>query len=365
MILCSNPLAQYQAHKAEIDAAMQKALDSGWYILGEETKTFEREFAAYIGREHGIGVGNGTEALHLALAACRIGPGDEVITVAHTAVATISAIESVGATPVLVDIEPDHYTLNPAKLEQAITPRTRAVIPVHIYGHPADLDPIIAIARAHNILVIEDCAQAHGAKYHDKKVGSWGDIACFSFYPTKNLGALGDGGLVVTDNPDFAKRARALREYGWEERYVSAIPGWNTRLDEVQSAVLRVKLKYLDADNASRARLAALYDAGLAGTSLALPHPRTDSAHVYHLYVVRSTQRAELQAYLKTKDVHALVHYPVPVHLQPAYAGRLRGADNLPVTEEAARTVLSLPMYPELTEKEVQTVIEAVTGFGK
>lgn len=365
MILCSNPLAQYQAHKAEIDAAIQNTLIGGWYILGEETRAFEREFAAYIGREHGIGVGNGTEALHLALAACGIGPGDEVITVAHTAVATISAIESVGATPVLVDIEPDYFTLDPAKLEQAITSRTKAVIPVHIYGQPADLEPILAIAHAHKILVIEDCAQAHGAMYHGKRVGSWGDMACFSFYPTKNLGALGDGGLVVTDNPDFARRARALREYGWEERYISAIPGWNTRLDEIQSAVLRVKLRYLDADNASRRKLAAHYTAGLGGTPLALPRLRSHVEHVYHLYVIRSAHRVELQSHLKEKGVNALVHYPMPVHLQPAYLGHLRGADHLPVTEEAARTVLSLPIYPELTEKEVQTVIEAVVGFDK
>ena len=256
MILCSNPKAQYQAHKEEIDSAIQRVLDKGWYILGDETKAFESEFAAYIGVDHGIGVGSGTEALHIALAACGIGLGDEVITVSHTAVATVAAIELAGATPVLVDIDPDYYTLNPDKLESAISPRTKAIIPVHLYGQPADLTPILEIARQHGVLLIEDCAQAHGAMYGGRRIGAWGDIACFSFYPTKNLGALGDGGMVVTNDSALAERARLLREYGWAERYVSSIPGLNSRLDEVQAAVLSVKLRFLDADNEARALLA-------------------------------------------------------------------------------------------------------------
>lgn len=363
MILCSNPKLQYQAHQAEIDAVIRKVLDSGWYILGEEVKAFETEFAAYIGVNYGIGVGSGTEALHLALAACNIGPGDEVITVAHTAVATVAAIELVGATPVLVDIEPDYYTLDPNKLEAAISPRTRVIIPVHLYGQPADLGLILEIARRRNLQVIEDCAQAHGAMFYEQRVGSWGDLACFSFYPTKNLGALGDGGMVLTNDPALAEQTRLLREYGWAERYVSHISGSNSRLDELQAAVLRVKLHYLEADNAARANLASLYDAGLAGMGLVTPRRREDSTHVYHLYVIRSSQRNKLQSFLKANQVGALIHYPVPVHLQPAYHNRLPGSDSLPVTEQAAQEVLSLPIYPELTDGELNTVIELIKVF--
>jgi len=363
MILCSNPLAQYQAHKTEIDAAMLRVLDKGRYILGEEVKAFESEFAAYIGVAHGIGVGSGTEALHVALRACNIGAGDEVITVAHTAVATVAAIELAGATPVLVDIEPDYYTLDPGKLEAAINSRTKAIIPVHLYGQPADLAPILEVAREHGLRVIEDCAQAHGAMYRGRRVGSWGDIACFSFYPTKNLGALGDGGMVVTNDPALAERARLLREYGWASRYVSRVAGWNSRLDELQAAALRVKLRYLDADNAARVRLAAVYRENLAGMLLVTPKCRADATHVFHLYVVRSRERDELQTFLQARGVGALVHYPVPVHLQPAYQGRLRGSDKLPETERAAREVLSLPMFPELGETEVETVIATIQAF--
>jgi dTDP-4-amino-4,6-dideoxygalactose transaminase len=363
MILCGNPRAQYQAHKAEIDAAILRVLDRGRYILGEEVKAFETEFAGYIGVAHGIGVGSGTEALHLALAACEIGAGDEVITVSHTAVATVAAIELAGATPVLVDIEPDYYTLDPRQLERAITPRAKAIVPVHLFGQPADLELILSFARAYDLRVIEDCAQGHGAMYHGKRVGAWGDIACFSFYPTKNLGALGDGGMVVTNDPTLARRACLLREYGWAERYVSHICGWNSRLDELQAAVLRAKLRYLDADNVTRARSAAVYGEALAGTGLVTPKCRPEATHVYHLYVVRSPERDELQAFLKARDVGALVHYPMPVHLQPAYRGRLCGSDSFPETERAAREVLSLPMYPELNETELQTVIRAVQSF--
>lgn len=363
MILCGNPQAQYQAHKAEIDAAFLRVLDKGWYILGEESKLFEAEFAAYIGVAHGIGVGSGTEALQIALIACGVGPGDEVITVSHTAVATVAAIELTGATPVLVDIEPDYFTLDPEKLESAISPRTKAIIPVHLYGQSADLTPILEIARRHGIRVIEDCAQAHGAMYGGRRVGAWGDIACFSFYPTKNLGALGDGGMVVTNDPALAERARLLREYGWAERYVSHIAGLNSRLDEVQAAVLRVKLRYLDADNAARAHLAQDYDRAFVDARLNKPKRRLNATHVYHLYVIRCPDRDVLQTHLKTQGVGALIHYPVPVHLQPAYKGRLRGSDILFETERAARDVLSLPMYPELEASECEKVINAVRAF--
>lgn len=363
MILCSNPLLQYLSYKADIDAAISRVLNGGRYILGEETRAFEGEFAGYIGVAHGIGVGNGTEALHIALAACGVQRGDEVITVSHTAVATVAAIELTGAIPVFVDIEPDFYTMNPEAIEVAITPKTKAIVPVHLYGQPTDMNPILEVARNHDIYVVEDCAQAHGAKYHDRIVGSWGDIACFSFYPTKNLGALGDGGMVVTDNHDLSNRVRLLREYGWAERYVSHIPGWNTRLDEIQAAILRVKLRHLDDDNRKRHQIAGLYKRELSGASLTLPEERDGVTHAYHLYVIRSGERDSLQAFLKIKDIGSLLHYPVPIHLQPAYRGRLAAGKGLPETERAAREVLSLPMYPELTEEEIMMVVSTVKEF--
>lgn len=363
MILCANPQAGYLARKTEIDAAIHRVLDKGWFILGQEVAAFEQEFAAWVGVEHGIGVGSGTEALHLALAAAGIGPGDEVITVSHTAVATVSAIELLGAKPVLVDIDPLHYTMDPACLAAAITPRTKAIIPVHIYGQPVDLDPLLAIARMHRLVVIEDCAQCHGAEYHGRRTGTWGDLACFSFYPTKNLGALGDGGAVVTNNAALAAKVRALREYGWTERYVSHLAGWNSRLDEMQAAILRVKLAHLHEDNAARRRLASTYDQALAGLPLELPTRRVDCTHVFHLYVVRSPRRDELQAHLKQNGIGALIHYPVPVHLQPAYRSRLAAEGTLPQTERASREILSLPLYPELTAEQQNAVIAALSAF--
>lgn len=363
MILCSNPQSQYLAHKADIDAAISRVLNKGWYILGEEVQAFEAEFASYIGARHGIGVGSGTEALHLALAACGIGEGDEVITVSHTAVATISAIELTGATPVFIDIEPQSYTLDPTGCKAAITSRTKAIIPVHLYGLPADLDAIMKIAQEHNLRVIEDCAQAHGAKYKGKPVGSYGDMACFSFYPTKNLGALGDGGMVVTSDQVLAERAYLLRQYGWTDRYVSQVKGWNSRLDELQAAILRVKLPYLDADNEARTRIADLYHEALSGADIGLPQCRPQTRHVYHLFVVRSLQRDALQSFLKSRGIGALVHYPVPVHLQPAYRDRAGSNLHLPETERAAREVLSLPIYPELGESDLHKVIGDIRAF--
>lgn len=364
MILCGNPRAQYLAHKAEIDSAIEAVLQNGRYILGQEVRTFEEEFTRYIGADSGIAVGSGTEALHIALSACGVGLQDEVITVSHTAVATVAAIELCGAVPVFVDIDPLYFTLNTHQLESAITEKTKAIIPVHIYGQPAELDPILAIARRHNIVVIEDCAQSHGSMYAGKRTGSWGDIACFSFYPTKNLGAIGDGGMIVTSNSGLADRARQLREYGWKERYVSLTGGWNSRLDEIQAAVLRVKLKYLDADNTRRRELAKLYEDGLSDLSwITLPAVRPESAHVFHLYVIRCQQRDRLQKYLEENGVGALVHYPVPIHLQPAYHGRLKQPCPLAETEQAAQKILSLPMYPELSDVDVQSVVETIRAF--
>ena len=361
MIQCSNPHAQYAAHKGEIDEAVLGVLARGRYILGPEVEAFEKEFAAYIGVKHAVGVGSGTDALNVALRACRIGPGDEVITVSHTAVATVSAIEMAGAVPVLVDIDPARYTLDPAKLEAAITPRTKAVIPVHVYGQAADLDPILAIAKKRGLKVIEDCAQCVGATYKGRRAGTFGDLACYSFYPTKNLGAIGDGGMVLSNDDGLAERAGLVRQYGWARRYISDIPGVNTRLDELQAAILRVKLRYLDADNAARRKLAAGYAAGLAGAP-ALTLPAADAGHVYHLYVARSPSRDRLAEHLRSKGIGSMIHYPVPVHLQPAYSGRLAAA-GLGETERAALEVLSLPMYPELTAGELQEVIKAVLEF--
>jgi dTDP-4-amino-4,6-dideoxygalactose transaminase len=364
MILTANPRAQYLSKKKEINAAISEVLDKGYYILGEQTRAFEAEFADYIGTEFGVGVGSGTEALHIALQAAGVGQGDEVITVSHTAAATVAAIELCGARPVLTDIEPDYFTLDPNKLAEAITPLTKAIILVHLYGQPADLGPVLDLARRSGIRVIEDCAQAHGATYQGRRVGSWGDAGCFSFYPTKNLGAIGDGGMIVTSDPALAERARRLREYGWAERYVSQTRGWNSRLDELQAAILRVKLRGLDADNQARGRLAAIYDEGLAGLALTVPRRRPDSSHVYHLYVIRSDGRDKLLKFLTREGVGALTHYPVPLHLQPAYMGRLRLAPGLLTeTERAAREVLSLPMYPELLESEIRTVIASLRSF--
>ena len=361
MIPCANPKAQYLAHKQEIDDAVRRVLESGWYILGDEVRAFEEEFAAYLGVGHSVGLGNGTEALHLALVACAIGHGDEVVTVSHTAVATVAAIELAGAKPVFVDIDPVTYTMDPDLLEKSITSKTKAVLPVHLYGHPAPMEDILAIAREYGLCVIEDCAQAHGANYRGKRVGSFGDMGCFSFYPTKNLGALGDGGAVVTSDPELAEKARLLREYGWAERYVSYIPGWNSRLDELQAAILRVKLKYLDEDNGARARLAALYIKGLSETGLVLPRVRERADHVYHLFAVGAPDRDRLLAHLHSRDIGAAIHYPVPVHMQPAYAHlEVRG---LLETDRVARQIISLPMYPEMTEIEVDAVITAVKEF--
>lgn len=363
MIVCSNPKAQYLAHKPEIDKAIAKVLNDGQYILGEQTAAFEREFARCIGVKFAIGVGSGTEALHIALKAAGIVKGDEVITVSHTAVATVAAIELAGANPVLVDIEPDFYTINPAKLKKAISKKTRAIIPVHLYGQPADLTPVLSFARRHGIKVIEDCAQAAGATYSGKRVGAWADLGCFSFYPTKNLSAVGDAGAIVTNNRKLAQTCRRIREYGWEQRFVSRIPGWNSRMDELQAAILRVKLHYLDKENKSRMKLAAIYDTLLSGTALVLPKQRPKATHVYHQYVVRSGKRDRLRKFLEKHDIQTLIHYPTPVHLQPAYRGRVKTGGKLKETERAADEILSLPIYPELTKTQLRLVVKTIRAF--
>ncbi len=366
MIPQTDPRANYLAHKTEIDDAIAQTLMGGRYILGEAVAAFEREFAAYLGVSHVIGVGSGTDALHLALRGCGIGPGSRVFTVSHTAVATVAAIELAGAQPVLVDVDPTTFTLDPQRLEDAIRmlPRTTAagrdaVLPVHLYGHPADMAAILEIARRYELMVIEDCAQSHGATLAGRPTGAFGHIAAFSFYPTKNLAALGDGGAVATNDPALAERVRLLREYGWRERYISAIPGLNSRLDALQAAILGVKLRHLDAENDRRRDLARLYSELLAGSGLRLPVARGDVRHVYHQYVVRSPRRDALRAHLAAAGIGTLIHYPMPVHLQPAYAGRLPIPAPLPHTEAIAREVVSLPMFPELSEAQVRQVAAA------
>jgi dTDP-4-amino-4,6-dideoxygalactose transaminase len=360
----ADPRAAYLAARDAIDAAMARVLQAGHYILGEEVAAFERDFARYIGRRHAIGVASGTDALVLALRALAVGPEDYVAAVSHTAVATVAAIELAGARPLLVDIDPATYTMEPAALERALAAppgRVAAIIVVHLYGQAADLGAVLPLAERHAARVIEDGAQCHGALFAGRRAGSFGELAAFSFYPTKNLGALGDGGAVVAEDDTLAERVRVSREYGWRQRYVSDIPGLNSRLDELQAAVLRVKLAALERDNARRAAIAAAYDRGLAGLPLVLPTRRREGTHVFHQYVVRAQRRDELRAALAGRGIGTNIHYPVPVHLQGAYRGRLAIAPGgLAESERAAREVLSLPIFPQLDDTAVARVIAAL-----
>ena len=360
----ANPGAAYRALRPEIDAAVARTLESGWYILGQEVRAFESEFAAWLGRGAAVGCGNGTDAIALALRGLDIGPGCTVVTVSHTAVATVSAIESTGATPLLIDIEPDHYTMDPAELAAVLAapppglPPIRAALPVHLYGQVADVEVIESLCRRHGVLLIEDCAQSHGAKRNGRMAGTFGDAATFSFYPTKNLGALGDGGAVVARDPAVAERIAALRQYGWRKHYISDEPGLNSRLDELQAAILRVKLAHLGAANARRREIAGVYDAALGPRA---PRVRRGSEHVWHLYVTRVADRDDVQARLRGRGVGTGVHYPVPVHLQPAYNGRVAlGPSNCAETARAAAEILSLPMWPEMTDEQVAVVRSAI-----
>jgi dTDP-4-amino-4,6-dideoxygalactose transaminase len=359
----TSPGAFFEEHRQEMIAAMVRVLESGRYVLGAEVEAFEHEFARQFDFAGAVGVANGTDAIALALRSLGIGPGDRVATVSHTAVATVAAIEMAGASPVFVDIAPDTYTMDPPSLARTLKTfePIKAVIVVHLYGQPADLPAIASIANKFGLRVIEDCAQAHGAKLHGHFVGSNADVATFSFYPTKNLGAVGDGGMVASNDPDCVRKLRMLREYGWKRRFVSDLPGVNSRLDELQAAFLRVKLPYLDAGNRRRAAIAAAYDSGLAGTGLGLPTRRERATHVYHQYVVRHPHRDQLKARLESNGTGTNIHYPV--HRQPAYAGRFAlDPDGLATTDAVAREVLSLPMYPELDDATVARIVEAVRG---
>jgi len=349
---------QYASIQPELDDAALRVMKSGWFILGPEVQAFEKEFAEYIGTRHAIGVGSGTEALHLALLALGVGAGDEVITVSNTAVATVAAIEMTGARAVLCDVYPDSMLMDVASLARAITPRTKAIIPVHLFGQSCDLDPIFEIARAHKIFVLEDCAQAHGATYRGKRVGSMGDISAFSFYPTKNLGAFGDGGAITTNDAALAERVNLLRQYGWRERYASDIKGMNSRLDEMQAAILRVKLRHLDAWNAARRERAALYTELLRNVTP--PREMSYGKSVYHLYVVQTPQREALIAHLKAQGIGTAIHYPQMIHRQAAYKNLGYSEGSLPVSEKLEREILSLPIYPELPLDDVRVVAQAI-----
>lgn len=357
--------AQYRSIKPEIDAAIARVLESGQFVLGAEVAGFEQEFAANCGTAECIALNSGTSALHLALLAAGIGEGDEVITVPFTFVASVAAVLYAGARPVLVDIDPRSFNMDPAAIEAAITPRTRAILPVHLYGHPADMDPIMEIARRRGLVVIEDAAQAHGAKYHgvkykDRPVGSIGDLACFSFYPGKNLGAYGEGGAVTTNNAEYARTVRMLRDWGQDRKYHHALRGFNYRMEGFQGAVLRVKLRHLEKWTEARRAIVNEYNRRLADSGVEVPHEMPWARHVYHVYTLRIDDRDAVQQSLSEAGIQTSIHYPVPVHLQPAYADLGYGRGAFPHAEAAARQVLSLPLYPELSLHAVAEVAEAV-----
>ncbi len=351
---------QYQSIKPEIDAAVAKVLESGQFVLGDEVLEFEEEFARYCGASDCIALNSGTSALHLALLAAGVGPDDEVITVPFTFVASVAAVLYTGARPVLVDIDPRSFNMDPAAIEARITPRTKAIMPVHLYGQPADMDPIMELARRHGLIVIEDAAQAHGAKYKGRPVGSIGDIACFSFYPGKNLGAYGEGGAVTTSNSQYACTIRRLRDWGQDRKYHHVLRGFNYRMEAFQGAILRVKLRHLEQWNEARRRIVEKYNKLLAGVEVERPVEMAWARHVYHLYTLRAGRRDALQAAILQKGIQTGIHYAVPVHLQPAYSDLGYAPHSLPESEKAASEVLSLPLYPEMTGDQIETVARAV-----
>ncbi len=363
--------AQYEPLKLEIQAAWDEALGSMRLFLGPNVQAFEKNFAAYLGVTDAIGVSDGTTALHLALRACEIGPGDEVITVSHTFIATAEAILLAGARPVFVDIDPLTFTMDPSQIEAQITPRTRAILPVHLYGQCADMDAIMEIAQRHGLVVIEDACQAHGADYKGRKAGSIGTLAAFSFYFSKNLGAYGEGGMVTTSDPDLARRVRMIRDHGSEKRYIHEMLGWNGRLDELQAAALRIKLPHLDGWNEQRRRVAASYNQALGSAnqerdlSLLLPLEANDRRHVYHLYVIRSLDREGLRSHLSEQAIGTGIHYPLPVHLQKPFMEYGSGQGSLPVTERIVNEILSLPIYPEISQEQIDRVVFEILRFYK
>jgi len=355
---------QYHSIKEEIDSAVLGVLESTQFVLGKEVAAFEEEFADYSQSDHAVAVNSGTSALHLAFLAAGIGAGDEVITVANTFIATVAAIRYTGATPVLVEMDPVSYAMDPATLEAAITERTKAICPVHLFGQMADMDAIMAVADKHNLIVIEDAAQAHGAEYKGKRAGSIGHIGCFSFYPGKNLGAYGEGGLVTTDNTDYAHAIRVMRDWGAEKKYYHDLPGFNYRMTGLQGAILRVKLRHLEEWTEARRAHAAYYNQLLKDTDVDTPTEMPYARHVYHLYVIRSRQRDALQAALGEQKIYTGIHYPIPVHMQKAHADLGYKQGDFPLTEKAADEILSLPMFAELLDTEIDQVCDAIKGFG-
>jgi dTDP-4-amino-4,6-dideoxygalactose transaminase len=353
--------SQFKSIEEEVRAAIDEVLESSWYVLGAQVRAFEEEFAAYLGAKHTVGVASGTDAIQLALMACGVGPGDEVITVANTCVPTVCGISNSGADIALVDIRSNTLTMDPACLESAITSKTKAIVPVHLYGHPCDMDPILDIAKEHDLVVVEDCAQAHGTEYKGRRCGTLGHAAAFSFYPSKNLGAYGDGGAVVTQDTTLAEEVRKLRNYGEERRYFHSVKGINSRLDEMQAAILRVKLRHLDGWNEARRDRARIYDEKLTGLELSLPVQAPWAKHIYHLYVIRSPRRDALQAHLKEQGVGSLIHYPIPIHKQGAYPEL--GGQCFAETEKACSEVLSLPMFPELDLGDLERVADIIQAF--
>jgi dTDP-4-amino-4,6-dideoxygalactose transaminase len=354
--------AQYQSIKEEIDLAVSKVLESSQFVLGDEVAAFEESFAAYCGAHYGIAVNSGTSALHLALLAAGIGPGDEVITVPFTFVATVAAIGYTGARPVFVDIDPQSFTMNVGQIENQITKYTKAILPVHLYGQPADMDPILQIARQYGLVVIEDAAQAHGAEYKGQRVGGLGDLGCFSFYPGKNLGAYGEGGMVVTNNPDFNRVIRMLRDWGQERRYYHVLKGYNYRMEGLQGAILGVKLRHLETWTKARRAHAVRYRELLKISSLQTPEEISYARHVYHVFAVRSPQRNALQQVLSSKGIQTGIHYPIPIHLQDAYGDLNFKPGDFPEAERAADEVLSLPMFAELSYQELDRIAESISS---
>lgn len=352
--------AQYRTMQSEIEEAVLGVMRSSQYVLGEAVAAFERDFARYCGTEHAVAVNSGTSALHLSLLAIGILPGDEVITVPFTFVATVAAIRYTGARPVLVDIDPGSYTIDPRNIEKAITPRTRAIIPVHLFGHPAEMDPILEIARARNLQVIEDAAQAHGSEYRGRRAGSLAQLGCFSFYPSKILGACGEGGIVTTSDPELARRIRMLRNWGQDGKYEHLLHGFNYRMDGIQGAVLGVKLRHLSRWIEGRRSRAALYDKLLDRSEVHIPWEAPHCRHVYTLYTIRSDRREAIRRGLEKAEVETAIHYPIPVHLQKAYAGLGYGPGAFPVSEKIAGEILSLPMYPELADAQVEKVCSVI-----
>ncbi|OQW91737.1 MAG: erythromycin biosynthesis sensory transduction protein eryC1 [Thiotrichaceae bacterium IS1] len=355
--------AQYRNIKPEVDAAIAQVLESCQFTLGHEVAAFEQEFATHCHTNYGIGVNSGTSALHLALLAANIGVGDEVITVPFTFVATVAAIQYTGAKPIFVDIHPESFTIDVTQIEKAITPRTKAILPVHLYGQVADMDPILALAKHYGLTVIEDAAQAHGAEYKARRVGGLADLGCFSFYPGKNLGAYGEGGMVVTNNLEYANKIRMLRDWGQERKYHHLLKGYNYRLEGIQGAILRVKLRYLDRWTEARRAIAAHYHQTLTDTAVKLPTEMPYNRHVYHIYAIRTAHQDSLQAFLQQQAIQTGIHYPIPVHLMPAYADLGYRKGDFPHAEQAAAEVLSLPMYAELTKNQVAEVATAILAF--